>query len=98
MKKETEKLDKIGEILKKYRQRDILVAGHAALAGGSERSRKALSEERAAAVADYLLRNKVRSREHIMTRGYGSQKPVADNATEECRVKNRRVEIMLLEN
>ncbi|GHV83416.1 membrane protein [Spirochaetia bacterium] len=95
---EKQKLEKIGEILKKYPERDILVAGHAALAGGSEKSRLALSEERAYAVSDYMIKNKVRGREHIMTRGYGSQKPVASNNTEEGRIKNRRVEITILEN
>jgi len=33
-----------------------------------------------------------------MTRGMGSGEPVGDNATEEGRRRNRRVEIMILEN
>jgi len=94
---EQAKLDKIAEILKRYPERDILVGGHTALAGTNE-GRMKLSTERAKAVADYLLSKNVRTSDRIVIRGYGSQKPVADNTTEEGRRKNRRVEITILEN
>ncbi|GHU03627.1 membrane protein [Spirochaetia bacterium] len=54
---EKAKLDKIGEILKRYNDRDILVEGHTALAGNAE-GRLALSRERAASAADYLIEKK----------------------------------------
>jgi outer membrane protein OmpA-like peptidoglycan-associated protein len=92
------KLDKISAILKKYQNRDILVAGHTALAGNSENSRIKLSKERAASVADYLIKENVRAPERIITRGYGSSRPVASNTIEEGRQKNRRVEITIMEN
>jgi outer membrane protein OmpA-like peptidoglycan-associated protein len=57
-----------------------------------------LSTERAKAVTDYLLSKKVRTADRIVIRGYGAEKPVADNNTEEGRKKNRRVEITILEN
>ncbi|GHT48489.1 membrane protein [Spirochaetia bacterium] len=95
---EKQKLDKIGEILKKYPARDIMVSGHTALAGGTDQSRMELSSERAGAVAAYLLKNKVRTRERVMVRGFGSNKPIADNRTEDGKRKNRRVEITILEN
>jgi outer membrane protein OmpA-like peptidoglycan-associated protein len=91
------KLDKIAEILKRYPERDILVGGHTALAGTSE-GRMKLSTDRAKAVTDYLLSKNVRTADRIVIRGYGAQKPVADNSTEEGRRKNRRVEITILEN
>jgi len=94
---EREKLDKIGEILKRYPNRDILVSGHTALAGTSE-GRMKLSTERAKAVTDYLLSKNVRSADRVVVRGYGAEKPVADNRTEEGMRKNRRVEITILEN
>ncbi|MDR2098093.1 MAG: OmpA family protein, partial [Spirochaetaceae bacterium] len=56
------------------------------------------SQERAAAVAAYLIENGVRTPGHIMVRGYGSENPVADNSTNAGRKKNRRVEIIILEN
>ncbi|MCL2880957.1 MAG: OmpA family protein, partial [Treponema sp.] len=94
---EQDKLDKLSQILLRYKDRDILVSGHTALAGPAS-GRLPLSIERATVIADYLIANNVRPAERIVVRGYGSDKPVADNSTEEGRQKNRRVEITLLEN
>jgi outer membrane protein OmpA-like peptidoglycan-associated protein len=91
------KLDKIAEILLRYQDRDILVGGHTALAG-SDAGRMSLSRERAGVVADYLIEKKVRTADRVVVRGYGSEKPVADNRTEEGMRRNRRVEITILEN
>jgi outer membrane protein OmpA-like peptidoglycan-associated protein len=91
------KLDKIGEILRKYPDRDILVGGHTALAGTAA-GRMQLSQERAGIVADYLIAEKVRGPDRIVVRGYGAEKPLGDNNTEAGRRRNRRVEITILEN
>jgi outer membrane protein OmpA-like peptidoglycan-associated protein len=91
------KLDRIAEILLHYQDRDILVGGHTALAGTGE-GQLALSQERAAVVADYLIRKKVRGPDRIVVRGYGAERPVADNTTAEGMRRNRRVEITILEN
>ena len=95
---EEKKLEKIGELLRKYPDRDIMIGGHAARAGGTENSRQQLSQERAAAISAYMIEHGVRPPDRVMARGYGSQKPVADNSTEAGRKKNRRVEIIILEN
>jgi outer membrane protein OmpA-like peptidoglycan-associated protein len=94
---EEAKLDAIAEILARYPDRDILVAGHTALAGTAE-GRQELSLRRASAAADYLIRRGVRSRDRVMVRSYGADRPLADNNTEEGRRRNRRVEITILEN
>jgi len=94
---EKEKLDKIVDILKRYQERDIMVGGHTARVGTEESSRK-LSVERASVVADYLIEKKARPQERVVVRGFGSERPVADNGTDEGRRKNRRVEITILEN
>ncbi|MCL2129719.1 MAG: OmpA family protein [Treponema sp.] len=91
------KLDSIAEILMKYPDRDLLVGGHTALAGNAA-GRLQLSLERAQAVADYLLGKRVRTPERMVIQGYGAERPVADNSTEEGMRKNRRVEITILEN
>jgi outer membrane protein OmpA-like peptidoglycan-associated protein len=94
---EQEKLERIAAILKRYPDRDIIVSGHAALAGARDYLQQ-LSQNRARAVADYFLANKVRTADRMVIRGYGADKPVADNRTEEGMRKNRRVEITILEN
>ena len=91
------KLGKIGEILLRHKDRDILVGGHTALAG-TEESRAQLSLERASVVADYLIEQNVRSPDRIVVRGYGAKRPIADNRTEAGMRRNRRVEITILEN
>jgi outer membrane protein OmpA-like peptidoglycan-associated protein len=91
------KLDRIAEILGRYGDRDILVGGHTALAG-TEAGRLKLSQERAAAVADYLVEKGARTSERVVVRGYGASFPIADNSSEEGKRRNRRVVITLLEN
>ena len=60
---------------------------------GKETDNLKLSEDRAKAVADYLIqRGIVQAR--ISYKGYGSGKPIADNKREEGRASNRRVEII----
>jgi outer membrane protein OmpA-like peptidoglycan-associated protein len=94
---EKPKLDKIAEILLRYPARDILVGGHTALAGTAE-GRMQLSVERAASVAEYLLGKNVRTPDRVVIRGYGADRPIADNRTVEGMERNRRVEITILEN
>jgi len=95
---ELEKLERIAAIIKKYPDRDIVISGHTALASGTRDDHIKLSQERAKAVADYFLANKVRTADRMVVRGYGADNPIADNKTEEGKQKNRRVEITILEN
>jgi outer membrane protein OmpA-like peptidoglycan-associated protein len=97
MPSEQQKLDKIAEILNRYPDRDILIGGHTALAGTAE-GRLLLSQERAAATADYLIGKQVRTPDRVVIQGYGAERPLADNSTQEGMRKNRRVEITILEN
>ncbi len=94
---EREKLRVIGEVLRQYADRDILVEGHTADVVSSTNPQQ-LSEARAAAVGNALVAAGVRSSEKILYRGWGSSKPLFPNDTEAHRAKNRRVEITLLEN
>ncbi len=93
---EKQKLNEIAKILEQWPNNDILVEGHTALAG-TARVRQKLSEERAQAVADYLIGLGVRDSYHIFTKGYGASKPIADNSTERGKAKNRRVEITIMD-
>lgn len=55
-----------------------------------------LSLERADAVQEALIEHGV-DRRRLILRGYGARYPIADNDTEAGRQKNRRVEVVLLE-
>jgi outer membrane protein OmpA-like peptidoglycan-associated protein len=61
---------------------------------GSDEINLPLSEQRANAVKDYLLKKGL-SVNRIEAKGFGSAKPIADNNTEAGKSKNRRVEIVL---
>lgn len=93
---EKAKINQIAKILEAWPDNDILVTGHTALAG-TERMRKILSEQRAAAVAEYLVGLNVRDRFHVFTQGLGAEQPVASNKTEEGKARNRRVEITVMD-
>ncbi|MEV4439241.1 OmpA family protein [Streptomyces sp. NPDC049577] len=60
---------------------------------GSAEHGVALSKQRADAVQRELARDLGSSAVSYQIRGYGEQYPISDNATEEGRRKNRRVEI-----
>lgn len=63
---------------------------------GSDAINNPLSVERAQSVRDYLAARGV-SPDRVETAGRGSREPVADNASDAGRARNRRVEILLRE-
>ena len=63
---------------------------------GSDAINNPLSVDRAEAARDYLVSRGV-ARSRIVTAGHGSREPIADNATQQGRDKNRRVEIYVAE-
>ncbi|MFI5202304.1 MAG: OmpA family protein, partial [Candidatus Kapaibacterium sp.] len=54
-----------------------------------------LSKDRAKSVVNYLTQHGIDTT-RLSAIGYGAAKPVAPNATEEGRAKNRRVEFILI--
>ena len=91
---EDEKIATIATILQRYNHRDKLIVGHTAEVGNAAGQQR-LSERRAEVVALLLQRSGI---ENIITQGKGARSPVADNRTPAGRRKNRRVEILILEN
>jgi OOP family OmpA-OmpF porin len=76
----------------------VEVVGFADTTGNTKRNR-ALSERRAKAVIQYLVGvHGLDLRRLVQPFGYGDSKPVADNKTAAGRAKNRRVEIIILQN
>jgi outer membrane protein OmpA-like peptidoglycan-associated protein/uncharacterized protein YidB (DUF937 family) len=70
------------------------IAGHTD-SHGVERRNLVLSQARAEAVRNTLLELGV-PRRMLIPRGYGSSQPVADNATQEGRFRNRRIEFVVV--
>jgi len=61
---------------------------------GNEENNKRLSQTRAKAVADYLIKHQI-NQTNIVFNGLGSSNAIATNATDEGRQKNRRVECVI---
>ncbi len=64
---------------------------------GTEVYNQQLSEKRANSVAEYLKAHQV-EKQRIFIKGYGSQRPIIPNDTEENRQQNRRIEFKILSN
>ena len=73
----------------------IELAGHTD-SDGSPEANLQLSKDRAAAVRTYLTQKGIAG-ERITTVGYGETKPVASNATEQGKAKNRRTEVRMID-
>ncbi len=89
-------IQKIAEVLTKYPDTDIIVAGHTDSDGAEDYNQK-LSERRAQAVSDYLKSLGVAGTRLQMV-GYGETQPVAANDTASGKQANRRVEIAVMAN
>ncbi len=94
---EEKKLAGIAEILRKIPDRDILIIGHTASVSPDHDGQE-LSEKRAGAVSRYFTDLNIRKSTQIIVKGMGDSQPLAYNGTEEGRRRNRRVEIIILEN
>jgi outer membrane protein OmpA-like peptidoglycan-associated protein len=91
------KLDGVVDYLKQNPKAQIEVAGHTDNEGSDQRLNQRLSEFRAKVVANYLF-NKGISPDRIITVGKGSSEPIVPNDTDENKSKNRRIEILILED
>lgn len=88
-------LDPFASSLQNDQTSRVAIIGHTD-STGTDAINNPLSVERAQSVRDYLAARGV-SAQRIETAGRGSREPIADNATEAGRAKNRRVEIFLRE-
>lgn len=84
-------LDEVVEILKQNPAMTGEVRGYTDNTGTLDFNRK-LSEARAGAVRDYLVKQGI-APERIRAKGFGPAQPVASNDTAEGRAQNRRVEL-----
>ncbi len=89
-------IQKMAEVLKKYPDTDIVIAGHTDSDGTDEYNQK-LSERRAQSVSDYLQSLGV-SGARLKTMGYGESQPVQSNDNAAGKQANRRVEVAIMAN
>src|SRR3954452_6474499 len=86
-------LDRLIETALRCPTVNIEIAGHTD-ADGDDGFNQALSEKRAQAVADYLIRAGLPA-DRFKATGYGSLQPVAGNDTDEGKAQNRRIEFVV---
>ncbi|OIP65521.1 MAG: hypothetical protein AUK29_02510 [Nitrospirae bacterium CG2_30_53_67] len=87
-------LKEAGSVMQRFSSVKVRIEGHTDSIG-SEKYNQNLSERRANAVKDYLVKNFEIDPSRIETVGFGKSKPLADNKTDEGRAKNRRIEFVV---
>lgn len=90
----TGELDRLAKMLKDIPKLKIEISGHTDNVG-SDAYNKKLSEGRAKAVVDYLIKKGIAS-DRLTFVGYGESQPIESNDTEEGRQMNRRTEFKVL--
>jgi outer membrane protein OmpA-like peptidoglycan-associated protein len=85
-------VSQIVTLLKQNPSLKLSIEGHTDNIGDTK-SNKTLSENRAIAVRTAILSAGIAG-DRLTTAGYGAERPVADNRSEEGRAKNRRVELV----
>lgn len=83
-------LDRLVEIALRCPSSNIEIVGHTD-SDGDDASNQALSEQRAQAVLDYLVKAGLSAARFTAT-GYGSTQPLVPNDSEEGKAQNRRIE------
>lgn len=86
-------LNELAGLMKQHPDWILTLSGHTDNQGDPQKNR-VLSEKRAKAVAQYLIKKGVKP-ENIITEWFGDTKPIADNSTPQGRQKNRRVEMKI---
>lgn len=85
----------LGKALKENPEVKISITGHTD-SDGSETANQLLSEQRAESVKNYLAMNSGIEKSRMTALGKGEAEPVAENTSEEGKIKNRRVEFKVL--
>lgn len=83
-------LDRLVAVARSCPEAKVEVEGHTDAEGTDERN-QLLSERRANAVAEYLIKSGIDAA-RVQAIGYGAQRPVAPNDTPGNRARNRRIE------
>lgn len=87
-------LDRLAKLLKENPTIEIEIRGHTDNQGDPQLNIE-LSEQRVKKVKDYLVNDGI-DKARIKGKGYGGTNPISPNDTEKNRLKNRRVEFVIL--
>jgi NitT/TauT family transport system substrate-binding protein len=85
------------DIAKSFGNARIRIEGNTDNVGNAAANKK-LSEQRAQAVADYLIKTYSFDANRFIIVGNGPDKPISDNNTDEGRAKNRRTDFEIIPN
>lgn len=91
-------LQKIASILVKYKYSIIEIEGHTdnvPISNSKYDNNRALSTDRSRSVYEYIITQENFIDANLKIAGYGESKPIASNATDEGRARNRRVSIKI---
>ncbi|MEO5378222.1 MAG: OmpA family protein [Magnetococcus sp. DMHC-6] len=89
--KDFKELDSVAAVLNRNPNMKVEIQGHTDNIGKAPYNKK-LSDRRANVVMNYLVSKGINAN-RLTAKGYGLEKPVTSNATEEGRSMNRRVEL-----
>jgi OOP family OmpA-OmpF porin len=88
------KLMEVADFMAAYPETKAVIEGHTDSLGSAAYNQK-LSQQRAESIRDYLIRNFKISPNRLTAKGFGEERPVASNDTEEGRRKNRRIQAVI---
>lgn len=84
----------VQKAIRSFNGSQVVVEGHTDSTGSVEVNQQ-LSQQRADAVREYFIGNQTLPPDRISAVGYGSERPLASNATREGRAINRRIDIII---
>ncbi len=93
-KKSKTELDRLTRFMNQYPTISVEVSGHTDDVG-SDAANLTLSENRAKAVYDYLVKNGIKT-DRLAFKGYGETQPASPNSSDANRRLNRRIELRIL--
>ncbi len=88
-------LKSVGDFLNEFPEAYGEISGHTDGTASADHNQR-LSERRAQAVRDYIVKNFHIDPKRLTAKGYGKSRPIANNKTAVGRAKNRRIEANLV--
>ena len=87
-------LSSVRSAIQTFGEPDVIIEGHTDNTGSAAKNEQ-LSQQRANAVREYFVANQALKPEKVMAIGYGSERPLAANDTQEGRAINRRIDVII---